>query len=63
VGGGVVDMDVGVGVWRGSLEFAMDGRTDSEEEEGEQRDGVAAEAPAERAGGRRLLCGLHGGWA
>jgi hypothetical protein len=36
-------------------------RTDAEEEEGEERDGVAAEAPAQAARGGRLLCGLHVG--
>jgi hypothetical protein len=37
-------------------------RTDAEAEEGQQRDGVAAEAPAEGAGGGRLLGRLHGVW-
>jgi hypothetical protein len=36
------------------------GRTDAEEEEGEQGDGVAAEFPAERPGRGGLLGGLHG---
>jgi hypothetical protein len=36
------------------------GRTDAEEEEGEQGDGVAAEFPAQRAGRGGLLRGLHG---
>lgn len=36
-------------------------RTDAEEEEGKQGDGVTAQPPAQRAGRRRLLCRLHGG--
>lgn len=39
------------------------GRTDAEEQEGQERDGVAAEFPAQRAGRGRLLCRLHGGGA
>lgn len=34
-------------------------RTDAEEEEREEGDRVAAESPAQRAGRRRLLRGLH----
>ena len=35
--------------------------TDAEEQEGEQRDGVAAEFPAQRARRGALLCCLHSG--
>lgn len=35
------------------------GRTCAEEEEGKQGDGMAAESPAQGAGGWLLLCGFH----
>jgi hypothetical protein len=36
------------------------GRTDAKEEEGEQRDGMTTQSPAQRTRRRLLLCVLHG---